>query len=104
NLAVTGATGRGLRPIVERARQGGAPLSMVGPRRPYGFTAPEAGWDGLLIDLRSPDGVLRDVHVGLLGSHQAGNAAIALALLDALRADATRRTAPLQLVEDSAYR
>ena len=89
NLAVTGATGRGLRPIAERARQLGVPLSLAGPRRPYRATVREAGWDGLLIDLRSPDGVLRDVHVGLLGSHQAGNAAIALALLDALRADAS---------------
>jgi len=104
NLAVTGATGRGLRPIVERARQVGTPLSMVGPRRPYRFTVHEAGWDGLVIDLRSPDGVLRDVHVGLLGSHQAGNAAIALALLDALRADATRRNAPLERIGEATVR
>ena len=107
NLAVTGATGRGLRPIVERARQLGVPLSLAGlagARRPYRATVREAGWDGLLIDLRSPDGVLHDVHVGLLGSHQAGNAAIALALLDALRADATRRGAPLDRLTDASIR
>ena len=33
NLAVTGRQGRGLRPIVERARQLGVPLSLAGPRR-----------------------------------------------------------------------
>jgi len=104
NLAVTGATGRGLRPISERARQLGVPLSLTGPRRPYRATVREAGWDGLVIDLRSPHGVLRDVHIGLLGSHQAGNAAIALAMLDALRADAKRRDAPLEGITDATIR
>ena len=105
NLAVTGATGRGLRPIAERApAAGGAALRWPGRG---GRTAPplrEAGWDGLLIDLRSPDGVLRDVHVGLLGSHQAGNAAVALALLDALRADAARRGMPLDGITEATLR
>jgi dihydrofolate synthase / folylpolyglutamate synthase len=104
NLAVSGATGRGLRPIVERARQLDVPLSLAGALRPYRATVCEAGWDGLLIDLRSPDGELRDLHLGLLGSHQAGNAAIAVALLDALRADATRRRAPLDRITDATIR
>ncbi|HEY8180399.1 MAG TPA: Mur ligase family protein [Candidatus Limnocylindria bacterium] len=104
NLAVTGATGRGLRPIVERARQLGSPLSLVGPRRPYRATVRRTGWDGLVLDLRSPGNVLRDVHLGLLGSHQASNAAIALALIDALRVDAMRRNRPLDGLTEAAVR
>ena len=34
NLAVTGARGRGLRPIVDRARRLGVPLALAGPGRP----------------------------------------------------------------------
>ncbi|HEX6473662.1 MAG TPA: folylpolyglutamate synthase/dihydrofolate synthase family protein [Candidatus Limnocylindria bacterium] len=104
NLAVTGATGRGLRPITERARGLGVPLALAGPRRPYRVTLRDAGWDGLLVDLRSPEGTLRDVRIGLLGSHQAGNAAIALGLLEALRTDAERRGAPLDGLNEDAIR
>jgi dihydrofolate synthase/folylpolyglutamate synthase len=104
NLAVTGAGGRGLRPIAERARDLGVPLALVGPRRPYRATLRQAGWDGLLVDLHSPAGVLSGVRIGLLGSHQATNAAIALALLDALPADAERRGAPLANVTEDAIR
>ena len=105
NLAVTGATGRGLRPIVERARQLGVPLSpgraaaAVSRHRARGRLGRAAS-----STLHSPDGVLRDLHVGLLGSHQAGNAAVALALLDALRADAARRGAPLDRITDATIR
>jgi dihydrofolate synthase/folylpolyglutamate synthase len=104
NLAVTGATGRGLRPIIERARALGVPLSLAGSRRPYHATIRDAGWDGLLVDLHSPNGVLRDVRIGQLGRHQAGNAAIVLALLDALAADAERRGAPLRGLSEAAIR
>jgi dihydrofolate synthase / folylpolyglutamate synthase len=104
NLAVTGVSGHGLRPIIERTRQLGVPLALAGPRRPYRATLRAAGWDGLLLDLHSPGDVLRDVRVGLLGSHQAGNAAIALALLDALRADAQRRGTPLDGITEATIR
>jgi dihydrofolate synthase/folylpolyglutamate synthase len=104
SLAVTGASGRGLRPISERARSLGVPLALAGPRRPYRAAIRDAGWDGLRVDLRSPEGLLSDVRVGLLGSHQAGNAAIALALLDALRADGERRGAPLDGLTEDAIR
>jgi len=104
NLAVTGATGRGLAPIVARSRDLRVPLALAGPRRPYRATLRDAGWDGLLVDLRSPDGVLRDLRIGLLGSHQADNAAIALALLAALRADGERRGAPLGNVTEATLR
>jgi dihydrofolate synthase / folylpolyglutamate synthase len=84
NLAVTGAAGRGLRPIVERCDALGVPLRRAGPRQPYRISVREAGWDGLLVDAHTPSGTLRDLRIGLLGSHQAGNAAVALGIVDAL--------------------
>jgi dihydrofolate synthase/folylpolyglutamate synthase len=84
NIAVTGAAGRGLRPIIERCAALDVPLRRAGPRQPYRVTVREAGWDGLLVDARTPNGTMRDLQVGLLGSHQAANAAVALALIDAL--------------------
>jgi dihydrofolate synthase/folylpolyglutamate synthase len=45
----------------------------------------DLGWDGLLADATTPRGELRDLRIGLLGRHQAANAAVALATLDALR-------------------
>jgi dihydrofolate synthase/folylpolyglutamate synthase len=47
---------------------------------------------------------LRDLHIGLLGGHQAYNAAVALAVLDALRLDGERRGRPLTGVEERAIR
>jgi dihydrofolate synthase/folylpolyglutamate synthase len=104
NLAVTGAGGRGLPPIVERCRRLGVSLALAGRRRPYHATLHDAGWDGLLVDLHSPTGVLREVRIGLLGGHQASNAAVALALVDALRADAERRGAPLERLDEASIR
>ena len=103
NLAVTGARGRGLRPILERCAALGVPLRRAGAGQPYRATVREAGWDGLLIDAEAPDGPMPKLRVGLLGSHQAANAAVALALLDALVEDASRRGAPL-LVDEGAIR
>ena len=84
NLAVTGATGRGLRPILERCAALDVPLRRSGHRQPYRVTVREAGWDGLLVEARTPNGTLGDLRIGLLGSHQADNAAVALAIIDAL--------------------
>ncbi|HUF05827.1 MAG TPA: Mur ligase family protein [Candidatus Binatia bacterium] len=84
NLAVTGASGRGLRPIVERCERLGVPLRRAGPRQPYDATVRHSGWDGLVLDAHTPGGTLRELQVGLLGAHQAGNAAVALALVDAI--------------------
>lgn len=99
NVAVTGATGRGLAPIVERCRALGVSLRRAAAGGPYAATLRASGWDGLLVDLRRPDGELRGVRIGLLGGHQAQNAAVALALLDALAADAARRGAGLRFEE-----
>jgi dihydrofolate synthase/folylpolyglutamate synthase len=103
NLAVTGATGRGLRPILDRCDRLGVQLRRAGPGQAYQADVRHAGWDGLLLDVVTPERELRELRVGLLGSHQAANAAVALALLDALREDGRRRDAPLPL-DDAAIR
>ncbi|HYN63182.1 MAG TPA: Mur ligase family protein [Candidatus Limnocylindrales bacterium] len=104
DLAVTGATGRGLRPIVDRAAELATPLRLAGPGHPYGAELRHAGWDGLVVDAATPDSTLRGLRIGLLGGHQAQNAAVALALLDALRQDGERRGAPLIGLDESATR
>jgi len=97
NLAVTGATGRGLRPILLRARAVDAPIRRTGAGAPYRATLVHADWDGLLVDAETPNGPLPALRIGLLGSHQVGNAVVALALLDALAEDAARRGRPFEL-------
>ena len=88
--AVTGATGEALDVIRRRARRVGAPLTEV--------ASPELlGWDrdGIDVQLQS----LGPTRVSLRGRHQADNAAVADAVLDALEvtgiatvpADARRR-------------
>jgi dihydrofolate synthase/folylpolyglutamate synthase len=84
NLAVTGASGRGLRPILDRCVSVGVPLRRAGARQRYRTTLRASGWDGIVIDARTPTRRLPDLRIGLLGAHQAQNAAVALALLDAL--------------------
>ena len=75
DLAVTGARGEGLAVIRRRARRMGVPLSEVTP-------APLLGWDRDTIEVDLPR--LGRTRVGLRGRHQAANAAIAEATLDAL--------------------
>lgn len=104
NLAVTGARGRGLGPILERASEVGATMRRAGPGQAYGATLDRAGWDGIVVDAVRPSGALPGLRVGLLGSHQAANAAVALALLDALAEDAARRGTRLALDEGSIRR
>jgi dihydrofolate synthase/folylpolyglutamate synthase len=84
NLAVTGASGRGLRPILDRCAALNVPLHRAGPRWAYRATVRASGWDGIVVDARTPRGVMKDLRIGLLGAHQAANAAVTLALLDAL--------------------
>jgi dihydrofolate synthase/folylpolyglutamate synthase len=75
--AVTGAAGDALAVIRRRARRLDVPLTEVG-------APPLLGWDrdGIDVDL----GRLGPTRVGLRGRHQAANAAVADALLDALEA------------------
>jgi dihydrofolate synthase/folylpolyglutamate synthase len=84
NVAVSGATGRGLEPIARRAHELDVPLWLVGAGRPYHATMRHAGWDGIVVDVATPERSFEALRVGLLGGHQAQNAAVAVALLDAL--------------------
>ena len=75
DVAVTGATGSALEVVRARARALGASLRVVAP-------AALLGWDRDGIDVAV--GELGPTRVGLRGRHQAANAAVADALLDAL--------------------
>ena len=84
NLAVTGAVGRGARPILERCESLNVPLRRARPGGPYRATVRGIDWDGTVVDATTPRGAIRDLRLGLIGAHQAENAAVVLALLDAL--------------------
>lgn len=84
NIAVTGASGRGLRPILDRCAALQVTVRRAGTGQPYRTRLVESGWDGIVVDAWTPGRRLTDLRIGLLGAHQAGNAAVALALLDAL--------------------
>jgi dihydrofolate synthase/folylpolyglutamate synthase len=101
DLAVTGARGRGLGPIAARCAALGVPLRRAGPGQAWEARVVDSGWDGVVVDLRTPRGWVRDLRVGLLGSHQAMNAAVAAALLDALREDGERRGRPVSVSEEA---
>ncbi len=75
DLAVTGADGEALAILRRRCRRLGVPLTVAPP-------APVLGWtrDALSVDLPR----LGPTEIGLRGRHQAANAAVADALLDAL--------------------
>jgi dihydrofolate synthase/folylpolyglutamate synthase len=77
DLAVTGATGDALRVVRRRAQRLGVPLTEVEP-------APLTGWDRDGITVVLPG--LGETRIGLRGRHQAANAAVADAVLDALAA------------------
>jgi dihydrofolate synthase/folylpolyglutamate synthase len=73
--AVTGAAGDALAVIRRRARHVGAPLAEVGPAPLLGLDR-----DGIVVELAG----LGSSRIGLRGRHQAANAAVANATLDAL--------------------
>jgi dihydrofolate synthase/folylpolyglutamate synthase len=104
DLAVTGASGRGLRPIQERCGAVGVPLRRAGPRQPYAAAVREVGWEGTIVDAQTPELALPGLRLALLGSHQAANAAVALAILEALVEDAARHGHPLPRVDEAAIR
>jgi dihydrofolate synthase/folylpolyglutamate synthase len=101
DLAVTGARGRGLGPIAARCAALGVPLRRAGPAQAWEARIVDSGWDGVVMNLRTPHGWVRDLRMGLLGSHQAANAAMAAALLDALREDGERRGRPVTVSEEA---
>jgi dihydrofolate synthase/folylpolyglutamate synthase len=104
DLAVTGATGRGLTPIADRCTRLAVPLRLAGGDRPYRARLRESGWQGIVVDASTPTGRLDGLRISLLGGHQAQNAAVALAVLDALREDGERRGRPLQRLDEAAIR
>ena len=75
--AVTGATGVALEVVRRRARRVGAELVTVSPAPLLGLDR-----DGIVVDLPR----LGETRIGLRGRHQAANAAVADAVLDALGA------------------
>jgi dihydrofolate synthase/folylpolyglutamate synthase len=89
DLAVTGVSGEGLAIVRRRARRLGVPLTEVDP-------APLLGWDrdGIQVSLAR----LGETRIGLRGRHQAANAAVAHAVLDALE------TAGIARADDDARR
>jgi dihydrofolate synthase/folylpolyglutamate synthase len=84
NVALSGASGRALRPILDRCDDVGASLRRVGLHQPSRATLRHLDWDGIVLDVETPSRELAEVRVGLLGAHQADNAAVVFALLDAL--------------------
>lgn len=104
DLAVTGARGRGLVPIVSRSAALGVPLARAGRGQPWDARLVDVGWGGVTVDLRTPDGWLPGVTIGLLGSHQSANAAVAAALLGALGEDGERRGRPVTVSEAALRR
>jgi dihydrofolate synthase/folylpolyglutamate synthase len=85
DLAVTGASGEALAIVRRRAARLGVPLTVVRPTGPLGLDR-----DG--IDVLLPR--LGRTRVGLRGRHQAANAAVADAVLDALETAGIARTDP----------
>ncbi len=69
--------------IRQAAREAGAPLVRVGAD--WRWEIREQSPDGLQLDIYGPDSTITDVHIPLTGAHQAVNATIAVALVDALR-------------------
>lgn len=74
--AVTGASGEGLAPIQRRAVRLRVPLAIAVPATILGMDR-----SGLRIKLDA----VGEVHLRLLGRHQAANAAVAAAIIEALR-------------------
>jgi len=104
NLAVTGASGRGLGPIADRCARLDVPLRHAGRHEPYRAEVLDAGWDGLVLDMRAGGRRLDGLVVGLLGGHQAANAAVAVAVLDAIQQAAESREACFHDLDDIAIR
>jgi dihydrofolate synthase/folylpolyglutamate synthase len=88
DLAVSGVTGEGALPIRRRARRLDVPLVEVGP---LGLEDMDRGG----ITVRHPSHGL--LHVALLGRHQAMNAAVAVAILEALDRRGLARLEPAAL-------
>ncbi len=85
DVAVTGATGEALQVIRRRARRLGVPLTEVASPPVI-----ELDLEGLVVELPG----LGQTRIGLLGRHQAANAGVANAVLDALEVAGIARVPP----------
>src|SRR5438552_1314067 len=85
DIAVTGADGEALRIVRRRAARMGVPLTEVAPPPLLAIER-----DGIVVSLQG----LGRTFVGLRGRHQAANAAVANATLDALAAAGIARARP----------
>ncbi len=88
--AITGASGEGLAPIRRRASRFGVPLVVA-------QSLEVVAMDRAGLRLRGPG--LGELRLGLLGRHQAANAGVAMAILEALDASGIA-TVTLQAIRD----
>ena len=86
NLVITGSTGSALAIVETVARENGAELWRLG--REIEIEASGLGWSGSRLSVRGPGFEHLGLRVPLLGAHQAGNAALAVAAAQAI-GDAT---------------
>ncbi|HYM50683.1 MAG TPA: folylpolyglutamate synthase/dihydrofolate synthase family protein [Candidatus Limnocylindrales bacterium] len=84
SLAITGAQPPGLQVIEQAAVARSIPLWRL--THEIQVTAEDRDWSGLIATVTTPAGTHPDLRVPLLGMHQADNAALAIAGIDALRA------------------
>lgn len=83
SIAITGAEPPALAVIEAEARQQQIPLLRLGQE--IELAATDREWAGVQATVTTPAGTYRDLRIPLLGLHQADNAALAVAAIDALR-------------------
>jgi len=83
SIAITGAQPPALAVIEAAAQEQRIPLQRLGQE--IELTAIDKQWAGVQATVTTPAGTYRDLRIPLLGLHQADNAALAVAAIDALR-------------------
>ena len=83
SIAITGAQPPALAVIEAAAQTQHIPLLGLGQE--VELVATDNGWAGVQATVTTPAGTYRDLRIPLLGLHQADNAALAVAAIDALR-------------------
>jgi len=83
SIAITGAQPPALAVIEAAAQKQQIPLLRVGHE--IELKATDKEWAGVLVSVTTPAGTYRDLRIPLLGLHQADNATLAVAAIDALR-------------------
>ena len=83
SIAITGAQPAALAVIEAAAQKQQIPLLRLGQE--IELSAIDKDWAGVVATVTTPAGSYRDLRIPLLGMHQAENAALAVAAVDALR-------------------